>query len=127
MLFELQSDILKNPNTDVLIHELKRLSDEARLQAKSKRPDIALMRLSYSLASLLKSLESKPVGKSPLTKREMEILTHVSQGFTNREIASALSISEKTIEFHLNSIFTKTEASTRTEAVTNALKNRWLA
>ncbi len=118
---------MKNPNTEVLIHELKRLTDEARLQARSKRPDIALMRLSHSLASLLKSLENKSEGKSPMTKREIEILTHVSQGFTNREIASALSISEKTIEYHLNSIFTKTEASTRTEAVTNALKKNWLA
>jgi len=114
-------------NLDVLIHELKRLADESRMQAKSKRPDIALIRMSNTLSSIVKSLETKPEGKSPLTKREKEILFHVSQGFTNREIASALSISEKTIEFHLNSIFTKTSASTRTEAVANAVKNQWLS
>lgn len=124
--FDIQSYELKTPNPDILIHELKRLSEEARLQSKSKRPDIALMRLSHALASLLVSLENKPEGKSPLSKREKEILLHVSQGFTNREIASALSISEKTIEYHLTSIFNKTEASSRTEAVTNALKNQWL-
>jgi DNA-binding NarL/FixJ family response regulator len=111
----------------VLIYELKRLSQESRLQSRSGRPDIALTRLSSSLLSLAKSLEDTTEEKSPLTKREGEILAYVSQGFTNREIASALEISEKTIEFHLNSIFNKVHASTRTEAVTNALKNKWLS
>ena len=96
------------------------------MQAKSGRPDIALIRLSNALSSLVKSLETTTEGKSPLTKREKEILFHVSQGFTNREIASALDISEKTIEYHLNSVFTKTESSTRTEAVAQALKKNWL-
>lgn len=64
--------------------------------------------------------------KNPLTNREKEVLFHVSEGFTNREIASAFNISEKTIEFHLKSIFVKTDADTRTEAVKNALKNKWI-
>lgn len=96
------------------------------MQSRSGRPDIALTRLSSSLLSLAKSLEENTDEKSPLTTREGEILGYVSQGFTNREIASALNLSEKTIEFHLKSIFTKVEASTRTEAVTNAIKNSWL-
>jgi DNA-binding CsgD family transcriptional regulator len=61
-----------------------------------------------------------------LLPREKEILYHVSQGFSNREIASALDISEKTIEFHLKSIFNKLEVTTRTEAVSMAFKSGWL-
>lgn len=57
-----------------------------------------------------------------LSPREKEILSHVANGFTNREIASALSVSEKTIEYHMKSIFTKTGSSKRTEAATYALK-----
>ncbi len=107
--------------------ELKRLSKECRLHAKSNRPDIALMRVATSIESLIKSLEKNSISPhNPLTARELEVLFHVSQGFTNREIASAFHLSEKTIEFHLKSIFIKTESSTRTEAVKNALNNKWL-
>lgn len=111
---------------DIIKEELERLSSEARLQARSKRPDLALQRFSHSLLSLLKSLEDRSSEQSPLTQREEEILQHVSQGFTNREIATALVISEKTIEFHLKSVFSKTFASTRTEAVKNALEKGWI-
>lgn len=62
----------------------------------------------------------------PLTKRELEILEHVSNGYTNKEIASALSVSPKTIEFHMRSILQKTESCSRTEAVKNAIKSGWI-
>ncbi|AUN99701.1 DNA-binding response regulator [Bacteriovorax stolpii] len=84
------------------------------------------MRVANSLESLVVSLNDSPSADSPLTAREKEVLFHVSQGYTNREIASAFNLSEKTIEFHLKSIFTKTESSTRTEAVRNAINNKWL-
>ncbi len=111
----------------LLKEELKTLADECRIHAKGRRPDFSLMRTANTIQSLLQSLdESRLSEKNPLTKREHEILSLVSKGFTNREIASALTISEKTIEFHLKSILAKTESSTRTEASTNALKNRWI-
>lgn len=111
----------------IVLTELKRLSLECRIQSKGTRPHLSLMRIASSLESLLLSLDDSSITPTnPLTSREREVLFHVSQGFTNREIASAFSISEKTIEFHLKSIFAKTEASTRTESVKNALRNKWL-
>lgn len=59
---------------------------------------------------------------SPFTPKELEILQHVANGFTNREIASALSISPKTVEFHLSSIYKKSHATSRVEAVRFAIK-----
>ena len=50
---------------------------------------------------------------SDLTPRELEILELVLNGYTNRAIASEISISEKTVEFHLDNIYTKTGARTR--------------
>ena len=50
---------------------------------------------------------------SDLTPRELEILELVLNGFTNRAIAAEISISEKTVEFHLDNIYTKTGARTR--------------
>nr|BDT29887.1 LuxR C-terminal-related transcriptional regulator [Bacteriovorax sp. HI3] len=113
-------------NIQTLLGELKRLSKECRLHSKGARPELTLMRVANSLESLVVSLNDSPSADSPLTAREKEVLFHVSQGYTNREIASAFNLSEKTIEFHLKSIFAKTEASTRTEAVKNAINNRWL-
>lgn len=111
----------------IILTELKRLSIECRIQSKGIRPHLSLMRIANSLESLLVSLDTTaPLADNPLTKREREVLFHVSQGFTNREIASAFNISEKTIEFHIKSIFLKTESNTRTEAVKNAIENRWL-
>jgi DNA-binding NarL/FixJ family response regulator len=59
---------------------------------------------------------------SPLTNRELELLTLVKKGYTNKLIAEHLFISERTVKFHITSILSKLYASTRTEAVDIALK-----
>jgi DNA-binding NarL/FixJ family response regulator len=53
----------------------------------------------------------------PLTPRETEILQFLAQGFTNKQIAWKLSISEHTVKFHISSIYGKLGAANRTEAV----------
>jgi DNA-binding NarL/FixJ family response regulator len=50
---------------------------------------------------------------SDLTQREMEILQLVLTGKTNKEIAGKIYISEKTVEFHLDHIYTKIGARSR--------------
>lgn len=57
-----------------------------------------------------------------LTVREHDVLALVADGLPNREIASALGISEHTVKFHLASIFGKLAVSTRTEAVQRGLR-----
>lgn len=61
-----------------------------------------------------------------LTNKELEIAIHISNGFTNNEIASALSVSTKTIEFHVSSILKKTKTSNRTEAIAFLIRNKIL-
>jgi DNA-binding NarL/FixJ family response regulator len=46
----------------------------------------------------------------------------LAQGKQNKEIATALTISERTVKFHISSILAKLEAGNRTEAVTIALQ-----
>ena len=53
---------------------------------------------------------------SDLTPREIEILQLVLAGRTNKAIAATISISEKTVEFHLDKIYTKIGMRTRTLA-----------
>jgi DNA-binding NarL/FixJ family response regulator len=50
---------------------------------------------------------------SDLTSRELEIIELVLAGYTNKAIAAAILISEKTVEFHLDRIYTKTGVRTR--------------
>jgi DNA-binding CsgD family transcriptional regulator len=51
------------------------------------------------------------------------VLLLASDGLSNREIASALGISDHTVKFHLASIYAKLGASTRTEAVQRGLRS----
>jgi len=55
-----------------------------------------------------------------LTARELEVLEMVAAGWSNKEIAIKLAITETTVKSHLRSIFTKLGVLSRTEAVTVA-------
>lgn len=59
---------------------------------------------------------------SSLTAREREILVLVSQGKSNRRVASSLGISEKTVRNHLSAVFSKVGASDRTQAVVMGIR-----
>ncbi|NSW83236.1 MAG: response regulator transcription factor [Syntrophothermus sp.] len=59
-----------------------------------------------------------------LTKRERDVLELLVKGYSNKEVAAALFISEKTVKNHLTSIFRKLEVKDRTQAVIYALKNK---
>ena len=52
-----------------------------------------------------------------LTERELEVLRLMAKGFSNRQIAMGLSITERTVGFHVENIFGKLGVSSRVEAV----------
>ena len=62
-----------------------------------------------------------------LTDREHEVLGLVAKGFTNKAIGVQLSISDRTVQGHIAHIFTKLQASSRTEAVMKAVSLGWLS
>ncbi|HEX4269684.1 MAG TPA: response regulator transcription factor [Steroidobacteraceae bacterium] len=59
-----------------------------------------------------------------LTPREAQILDAIADGLTNKAIARRLGISLHTVKFHVESVFRKLGASTRTEAVAKAGERR---
>jgi len=61
-------------------------------------------------------------GRKPLTSREIETLDLLRRGFTNKEIAKFLNISENTAKFHVKEILSKLEVSDRAEAVAAAFE-----
>ena len=61
-----------------------------------------------------------------LSDREMEILQYVVRGSSNREIGTALFISEKTVKNHLSSIYRKLSVEDRTQAALKAVKLKFI-
>ena len=58
-----------------------------------------------------------------LTLREMNILNWVKNGKTNSEIAQIMGITERTIRFHVESIFSKLDVTSRSQAVATAMEH----
>ncbi len=61
-----------------------------------------------------------------LTRREMDVMKALLQGYSNKEIARELVISERTVQTHLSNIFSKMDVNSRTEAVLVALRDGWV-
>ena len=61
----------------------------------------------------------------PLSEREMEVLKVAAKGMSNKDIASTLFISERTVQAHMRSIFNKLGVGGRSEAVVYGLKRGW--
>lgn len=61
-------------------------------------------------------------GEVQLTAREQEVLTYIAEGYTNREIAEALSISVKTVDRHRENIMQKINLHSRVELVKYAIE-----
>ena len=70
-------------------------------------------------------IEGTP-GPTPavLSPRERQIAGAVSEGMSNREIASALGITEQTVKNHLTAIFTKMKVTSRLQLALAVLKYR---
>lgn len=85
---------------------------------------------SYIQPSLIPALNSRLVARDvdkdkidSLTKRELEVLIEVANGMFNKEIATSLNISERTVKNHISSIFKKLEVADRTQAAVFAIRN----
>lgn len=78
--------------------------------------------LNPDVAKLLAAGDTAPIGVT-LTPREREVLVEVAQGRSNREIAKALSLSEKTVKTHVSAIMSKMGLADRTKVAVHALRS----
>ena len=82
-----------------------------------------------AVGDIVEFLRSNPSGEKPprnygLTKREMDILTTIVAGLSNKEIARRFSLSEDTVKHHLTNIFDKVGVASRLELALFAINNR---
>jgi DNA-binding NarL/FixJ family response regulator len=73
-------------------------------------------------AAVRKRLSARQDELEPLSEREREVLQCAARGLTNKQIGAQLHISNRTVQGHMQNIYSKLGVSTRTEAVTAALE-----
>lgn len=81
-----------------------------------------------AVGDIVEFMRSNPSGEKParnygLTKREMDILTTIVAGLSNKEIARRFSLSEDTVKHHLTNIFDKVGVASRLELALFAINN----
>jgi DNA-binding NarL/FixJ family response regulator len=100
------------------VHEDLATAQQQLGHAQSATAELACAREIYRQLGAVPDLErlSRPRLPSGLTPREAEVLACIASGATNREVAKALFISDKTVSRHLANIYVKAGVSTRTSA-----------
>lgn len=84
------------------------------------RLDPAVTRL---LAQRLRERKSQPQPVEPLTERELEVLALLGKGYSNKEIATELVITERTARTHVSNILGKLGLASRTQAALYAVEH----
>jgi DNA-binding NarL/FixJ family response regulator len=104
---------LKDIEPDELVNSIRKLlSGENSLHPKATN---------HLLTRITK--QDPPHKIHALTKREKDVLVELAKGKSNKEIASSLYITEKTVKTHISNIFSKLEVSDRTQAALYAVKH----
>lgn len=107
---------LKDIEPDDLVASIKKMmAGENQLHPKAT---------SHLLASLSKNQNREKNAKEELTNRELDVLKEIAKGKSNKEIASSLFITEKTVKTHVSNLLAKLELTDRTQAALYAVKNK---
>jgi DNA-binding NarL/FixJ family response regulator len=124
--------LLDDPHADVALAALRagasavlaRQSDARELRVALDAIAAGLVVLDASVRDALTPVAtgSRTALAEPLTERERQVLAMLAGGLTNRRIAERLAIGEQTVKAHVAAILAKLGATTRTEAVTLALR-----
>jgi NarL family two-component system response regulator LiaR len=105
--------LLKDSSPEELVEAIRRVHQgEPSLQ-----PDIARK----VLQEISRPARAKPT-TDPLTEREMEVLRLISKGMSNKEIAAAIFVAERTVRTHVSNILGKLHLASRTQAALYALR-----
>lgn len=109
--------IIKDSNADSFIRAIHHvIKGETYIQ-----PRVAELVEGYGEEKDYKDVNMEKI--KSLTKREYEVLTLISEGLNNKDIANKMFISEKTVKNHISNIFKKLELNDRVQATIFAFKH----
>ncbi|MGZ3634356.1 MAG: response regulator, partial [Parachlamydiaceae bacterium] len=107
---------LKDIQPDELVTSIKKImGGENQLHPKAT---------SHLLANLSNKSKQEKNLLEELTKRELDVLKEIAKGKSNKEIASSLFITEKTVKTHVSNLLAKLELADRTQAALYAVRNQ---
>ena len=113
--------LLKDAATDVLLSGIRTIMNGQFWVGQSKVTDLVEILHSYMPAPTGPTVLKQTFG---LTARELDVVSAIVSGFTNREIAGKFSISEQTVKHHLRNIFDKVGVSNRLELALFAINHQ---
>lgn len=118
----------KRTTTEELVSTIKRASrgEYPLNDSLYARPAVAERVLRQFQEVALMGLVKEKVA-APLTHREIQILSYIANGSTNKQVAHVLGISEQTIKNHVSAILRKLNANDRAHAVALAIRNQWVS
>jgi DNA-binding NarL/FixJ family response regulator len=106
---------LKDIEPDELVRSIKKiLSGENQLHPKAT---------THLLSHLTNKSRDSKSPTEELTKRELEVLVEIAKGKSNKEIASSLFITEKTVKTHVSNVLSKLNLQDRTQAALFAVRH----
>jgi two-component system NarL family response regulator len=117
--------VLTTFDTDNEVHGAIKAGAKGYLLKDARREDLldCIRKVNAGETSIPQALAARladSLRSEPLTGRELDVLTLLARGKSNKEIGVNLYISETTVKSHLRSIFTKLNVLSRTEAITAA-------
>ncbi len=104
-------------------HELRRVTGDLKspvllrgfpLAAHSEKDDACMLIIMEKIGRERRVVPDRVKDQYRLTDREVEIVKYISEGWTNKEIARHLGISEHTVKEHVRHLLKKTKTTTRT-------------
>jgi DNA-binding NarL/FixJ family response regulator len=105
--------IYKDVDPDALVHAIRSVHDGHLLLAPEAAGSLVRSSGGWGAAG----------GLDSLTRREREVLAEIAKGRSNREIARALTVSEKTVKAHVSSVLAKLGVQDRTQAALLAVRH----
>jgi LuxR family transcriptional regulator, maltose regulon positive regulatory protein len=116
-----RSFVDEGPKMAVLISEVLEVQQRGQLYPPNRVSAHYLRKLRAALEQEAPDLAS-PSAKlpEPLSERELEVLTLVAAGKTNREIAGELFVAKSTVKTHIKNIYRKLDTHNRTQALARA-------
>ena len=109
--------VLKDYSSSSIVQAIKSVSrDEAFFDPRSSGKVLGRLKTQFS--------DTDGAPNVPLSRREIEILKLIAEGFINKEISTKLSISVHTVRNHIANIFGKIECNTRTKAISEAYRRK---
>ena len=120
--------VLTTYDTDNEIYRAVKAGAKGYILKDARREELldCVRRVSHGETCIPQSLVEKlaaGVSSETLTGRELEVLTLLAHGKSNKEIGASLYISETTVKAHLRSVFAKLNVLSRTEAIAAASRH----